>query len=334
MWVLHVDLDQFVAAVEMLRRPELAGLPVVVGGAGDPTQRGVVATASYAAREHGVHSGMPLRTAVKRCPQAVFLPADNPAYEEASAAVQLVLRSFDVVVEVLGWDEAFLGAVTDDPESLARQVQAAVLAGTALHCSVGIGDNTLRAKLATEFAKPAGVFRLTEDNWAAVMFDRPTRALWGVGAKTAHKLADLGYATVRDLAAANVAVLADRLGPTMGPWYEQLARGLGRRTVIGTPWVPRSRSRETTFQRDLTEWGEVRTEVAALVTRVCNDVRADGRPVARVAVKVRFAPFFTSTRSAGLQAPSADPAIIEAAALAVLERFEHGRPVRLVFPTG
>ena len=339
MWVLHVDLDQFVAAVEMLRRPELAGLPVVVGGAGDPTQRGVVATASYAAREHGVHSGMPLRTAVKRCPQAVFLPADNPAYEEASAAVQLVLRSFDVVVEVLGWDEAFLGAVTDDPESLARQVQAAVLAGTALHCSVGIGDNTLRAKLATEFAKPAGVFRLTEDNWAAVMFDRPTRALWGVGAKTAHKLADLGYATVRDLAAADVTLLADRLGPTMGPWYVQLARGLGRRTVIGTPWVPRSRSRETTFQRDLTEWGEVRTEVAALVTRVCNDVRADGRPVARVAVKVRFAPFFTSTRSAGLQAPSADPAIIEAAALAVLERFEHGRPVRLVgvrleFPTG
>jgi DNA polymerase-4 len=300
-WVLHVDLDQFVAAVEMLGRPELAGLPVVVGGAGDPTQRGVVATASYAAREHGVHSGMPLRTAVKRCPQAVFLPADNAAYEEASAAVQLVLRSFDVVVEILGWDEAFLGAITDDPESLARQVQAAVLAGTALHCSVGIGDNTLRAKLATEFAKPAGVFRLTEDNWEAVMFDRPTRALWGVGAKTAHKLADLGYATVRDLAAADVTVLADRLGPTMGPWYLQLA--------------------------------------GALVTRVWNDVRDDGRPVARVAVKMRFAPFFTSTRSAGLQAPSADPGVIEAAALAVLERFEHGRPVRLVgvrleFPTG
>ena len=339
MWVLHVDLDQFVAAVEMLRRPELAGLPVVVGGAGDPTQRGVVATASYAAREHGVHSGMPLRTAVKRCPQAVFLPADNAAYEEASAAVQLVLRSFDVVVEILGWDEAFLGAVTDDPESLARQVQAAVLAGTALHCSVGIGDNTLRAKLATEFAKPAGVFRLTEDNWEAVMFDRPTRALWGVGAKTAHKLADLGYATVRDLAAADVTVLADRLGPTMGPWYVQLAGGLGRGTVIGTPWVRRSRSRETTFRSDLTEWDAVRTEVAALVTRVWNDVRDDGRPVARVAVKMRFAPFFTSTRSAGLQAPSADPAVIQAAALAVLERFEHGRPVRLVgvrleFPTG
>ena len=105
-----------------------AGLPVVVGGAGDPTQRSVVATASYAAREFGVHSGMPMRTAPRKCPDAVFLPADNQAYEEASAEVQRVLRSFDVVVEVLGWDEAFLGADTDDPEPLARQVQAAVLA--------------------------------------------------------------------------------------------------------------------------------------------------------------------------------------------------------------
>ena len=110
-------MDQFIAAVELLRHPELAGLPVVVGGAGDPTQRSVVATASYAAREFGVHSGMPMRTALRKCPDAVFLPADNPAYEEASAQVQEVLRSFDVVVEVLGWDEAFLGAETADPES-------------------------------------------------------------------------------------------------------------------------------------------------------------------------------------------------------------------------
>ena len=329
-WVLHVDMDQFIAAVEMLRHPELAELPVVVGGAGDPTRRGVVATASYAAREFGVHSGIPLRTALKRCPQAVFLPADNSVYEDASAAVQRVLRSFDVVVEVIGWDEAFLRADTDDPESLAREIQAAVLEQTALHCSIGIGDNTLRAKLATEFGKPAGVYRLTTENWAEVMFDRPTRALWGVGAKIAQKLADLGYLLVRDLAAADPTALAGVFGPATGPWLVHLANGRGRRTVNGEPWVPRSRSRETTFQQDLTEWEDVRAEVASLARRVCADVAADGRPGARVAVKVRFAPFYTSTHSARLASPTVDPAQVEAAALDVLERFERRRPVRLV----
>jgi len=119
-WVLHVDLDQFIAAVEVLRRPELRGKPVIVGGAGDPSQRSVVATASYEAREYGVHSGMPMRTAAKRCPDAVFLPADNAAYDEVSAVVMDTLRGFDVVVEVMGWDEAFVGAVTSDPEALAQ----------------------------------------------------------------------------------------------------------------------------------------------------------------------------------------------------------------------
>ncbi|MGH4020484.1 MAG: DNA polymerase IV [Pseudonocardiaceae bacterium] len=344
-WVLHVDLDQFIAAVEVLRHPELAGRPLIVGGAGDPTQRAVVATASYEAREYGVRSGMPLRTAAKRCPDAVFLPSDHAAYEEVSARVMATLREFDVVVEVLGWDEAFLGAQLDDPESgdaesdgpesdgpeaLAGDVQRAVLAATRLSCSVGIGDNKLRAKLATGFAKPAGVFRLTAQNWYAVMGERPTDALWGIGRKTARKLAELGFVTVRGLAAADPAELGRRLGPAMGPWYVQLARGLDRSPVVGTPYVPRSRSRETTFQADLTDWTQVRAEVATLSRRVATDVHDDGRAVARVAVKVRFAPFLTHTRSRMLDAPSVDPAVIEAAALEVLERFECDRPVRLL----
>ena len=113
-WVLHVDLDQFIAAVEVLRRPELRGLPVVVGGDGDPAKRGVVSTASYEARASGVHSGLPLRTAARRCPEAVFLPVDKEAYEAVSAEVMATLRGFDAVVEVLGWDEAFLAVDTDD----------------------------------------------------------------------------------------------------------------------------------------------------------------------------------------------------------------------------
>src|SRR5580704_9567813 len=209
-WVLHVDLDQFIAAVEVLRRPELAGLPVVVGGDGDPAKRGVVATASYQARERGVHSGLPLRTAAKRCPDCVFLPVDRAAYEAVSDEVMSVLRGLDAVTEVMGWDEAFLAVDTEDPEAFARHIQQLVRAATQLDCSVGIGQNKLQAKLATGYGKPAGVFRLTHDSWFGVLGPEPVSALWGVGAKTAAKLAELGIVTVSDLAAADISAVAAR----------------------------------------------------------------------------------------------------------------------------
>lgn len=329
--MLHVDLDAFLAAVEILRRPELAGRPVVVGGHGDPTRRGAVATASYAARARGIRSGMPLRTAAVRCPDAVFLPADNPAYDAASARVMAVLRAAPgAVVEVMGWDEAFVGVATDDPEAYGTRLQEAVLAATGLACSVGIGDNLLRAKTATEFGKPGGRFRLTVENWFDVMGARPTRELWGVGAKTAAKLAERGMHTVAELAAADPAALAAELGPALGPWYVQLGRGIGRTEVDPTPWLARSRGREETFDADLTAWDDVRAATAALAQRVALDVAADGRPAARIGVTVRFAPFTTRSRSATLTAPTADPTAIEAAALAVLDRFTPGRAVRLV----
>jgi len=329
-WILHVDLDQFIAAVEVARHPELRGRPVIVGGTGDPTQRAVVATASYEAREYGIQSGMPLRTAAKRCPDAVFLPTDAPAYEEVSARVMATLREFPVVVEVIGWDEAFLGAAADDPEALAADVRRAVLAETGLHCSVGIGDNKLRAKLATGFAKPDGIYRLTKLNWYDVMGDRPTEALWGIGRKTAKKLADLGIATVEQLAASDPKALAARFGPTMGPWYRILALGVGDTEVTATPYVARSRGREVTFQQNLTDPEDVRREVATLARRVAEDVAAEGRPALRVGVKVRFAPFFTQTRSVTLAVPTSDGDDIERAALAVLERFDDKRPIRLL----
>src|ERR1700728_4785289 len=188
-WVLHVDLDQFIAAVEVLRHPDLRGKPVVVGGDGDPTKRGVVSTASYEAREVGVHSGQPLRTAPKRSPASLCLPVDADAYNEVSARVMAVLREPGCPVEVLGWDEAFVGAETDDPESFARGLAADVKAATDLDCSVGIGDNKLQAKIATSFGKPAGVGRLTTATWFDVLGDRPADAIWGVGAKRVARLA-------------------------------------------------------------------------------------------------------------------------------------------------
>ncbi|AUI58494.1 DNA polymerase IV [Amycolatopsis sp. BJA-103] len=329
-WVLHVDLDQFIAAVEVARRPELRGKPVVVGGTGDPAERAVVATASYEAREFGVQSGMPLRTAAKRCPDAVFLATDAPAYQEVSDRVMATLRELPVVVEVLGWDEAFLGVATDDPETLAADIRRVVTEETGLSCSVGIGDNKLRAKLATGFAKPAGIFRLVQENWWDVMAEKPTDALWGIGAKTTKKLAEAGYHTVLELAGADPAGLAARFGPKLGPWYRILAGGIGDAEVTATPYVARSRSRETTFQQNLTDPGAMAAEVVALAKRVSQDVAEEGRPAARVAVKVRFAPFLTHTHSVTLPAPTADPAEIEKAALAVLDLFDLGRPVRLL----
>ncbi|MGH3476357.1 MAG: DNA polymerase IV [Nocardioidaceae bacterium] len=331
-WVLHVDLDQFLAAVEVLRHPELRGKPVIVGGKGDPTQRAVVSTASYEAREYGVRSGMALRTAARKCPDAVFLPVDEPAYLAVSEQVMNTLRSFPAAVEVLGWDEAFMEPVPppDDPEAFARDVQRAVREATQLSCAVGIGDNKLRAKIATEFGKPGGTFRLTDDNWYPVMADRPSDALWGIGRKTAKRLAGMGIETVRDLALTDPQVLADEIGPTMGPWLRMTSRGVDNSPVDARPWVARSHGREETFQQDLTEWEEVREQVRRLAAHVVDDVLADQRMVMRVAVKVRYVPFFTYTRSRTLAEPTTELQPITEAALEALERLDRRDPIRLL----
>jgi DNA polymerase-4 len=331
-WVLHVDLDQFLAAVEILRHPDLAGLPVVVGGDGDPTKRGVVSTASYEARALGVRSGVPLRIAARRIPDAVFLPVDREHYESVSEAVMASLRTVVDEVEVLGWDEAFLGVddpVGDDPVAVAREVQRRVLTATGLHCSVGIGRNRLQAKTATGYGKPAGVYRITGATWFDLLGDEPTDALWGVGGKTAKKLAELGLTTVRQLAEADVEALAARFGPTTGPWLQRLAGGRDTATVRSTPYERRSLGREVTFQHDLEDWSDVRSEVLALAERVAREVADEGRDVDRVVVKVRFVPFFTQTHGRVLPEPSTSREALLTAATEAFARFAP-RPVRLV----
>jgi DNA polymerase-4 len=328
--VLHVDLDQFIAAVEVLRRPELAGKAVIVGGRGDPTERAVVSTASYEARVFGVGSGMPLRIAARKVPDAVILPVDQEAYLEASEKVMAVLRSQPgATVQVLGWDEAFIGVQTDNPEAYAQQVQRAVLEETRLHCSVGIGDTLVRAKVATSFGKPAGVFRLTEENWLEVMGSRPTTELWGVGTKISRRLATLGIKTVAGLAGSNPEDLVPEFGPRMGPWYAQLGRGDGSRTVDDTPWVARGHSRESTFQHDLTESGQIEEAVRELAAHVLEDVAAEGRPVVGLTLKVRYAPFITKTYARKIPETS-DPADVLARTLDLVAKIEPERPIRLL----
>jgi DNA polymerase-4 len=328
--VLHVDLDQFIAAVEVLRRPELAGRPIIVGGRGGPMERAVVSTASYEARAFGVGSGMPLRIAARKVPDAVVLPVDHEAYLTASEEVMATLREQPgATVQVLGWDEAFMGIESEDPEAYARQVQAAVLARTRLHCSVGIGDTLVRAKVATGFGKPAGVFRLTAGNWLDVMGGRPTRELWGIGTKVSARLAKLGISTVAGLAAADPQDLVPEFGPRMGPWYAELGRGDGASVVDDTPWVARGHSRETTFQRDLTDPAQVDDAVRELTARVLEDVLAEGRPVVGLTLKVRYAPFLTTTHARKIP-ETFDRNEILARALDLAAGIEEGRPIRLL----
>ena len=329
LYVLHVDVDEFVAAVEILRRPELRGKPVAVGGRGDPTRRGVVSTSNYEARKFGIHSGMPLRTAARRCPEVEFVPFDREAYETASKGVMEVLAGFTTALEVWGWDEAFL-EVHEDPDEIARSIQLAVREHTGLSCSIGIGDNRLRAKTATGFAKPAGVFRLTAHEWLGVMGERPTIALWGIGKKTARRLADLGIATVDELVAVDNGKLAASFGARTGPWLAALARGEDDTPVSSAPRRVKSRSLELTFDEDVDDPEAIAAEVHRMALELAEHLERDGRRAVGVTVKVRFAPFVTHTRSLRLEEASPDEESLGAAAARALARFELDRPVRLV----
>ncbi|MGK8521252.1 DNA polymerase IV [Nocardia asteroides] len=344
-WLLHVDLDQFQAAVEFRRHPELRGLPVIVGGHGDPTEpRKVVTCASYPARAFGVRAGMPLRNAQRKCPDGVFLPLDLTAYEDASDEVMALLRTFPGRVEVWGWDEAFLAADTDDPERLARQVRGAI-AGLGLSCCIGIGDNKLTAKLATGFAKSAGkfsaapvtdpgaaegVFRLTAANWTDVMAHRPTNALWGIGDRIAARLADLGIRTVGDLMAADRHRLAAEFGPNTGPYLWVLGHGKGDTDVTTEPRIPVGRSKSETFPHDLTDPAEIRAQVERLATEVAEEMAAAGRIATRVSVTVRTNTFYTRSKQEKLPEPTINVARIAETALRIVDRFELDRPIRLL----
>jgi DNA polymerase-4 len=246
-----------------------------------------------------------------------------------------------VVLEVLGWDEAFLGpgpghgdlGGLDEAREMAAQVRSAVLERTRLHCSVGIGNNKLQAKIATDFGKPGhvrgGVYAITDETWYDEMGARPTRALWGVGAKIAGRLSALGIETVTDLATSDIDALVGEFGPTMGPWFHRLGRGVDTSVVDATPWVARAHGREETYQRDLS-WEEVPGAVRELAARVVEDIDREGRPAMRVHLKVRYRNFFTLTRSRKLPEPTNDPQLLGDVAVALLDKVEPDKPVRLL----
>ncbi len=329
--ILHIDMDAFFAAVEQQRRPELSGKPVVIGGQGDPSRRGVVSTANYAARKFGVHSGMPLRTAYKLCPQAVYLPVDYEAYSRISAIIKEALREVSPIMEDVGIDEAYL-EVTDSADSddaLARRIKEGIREKTGLTCSVGIAPNKLLAKIASDMQKPDGVTILKENDIESRLWPLAVRKLYGVGPKTEASLKEMGVETVGQLAATPLAVLVDRFGNSYGSYLHDASRGLDDSPLV-THWEPKSISRETTFQEDVSNWQTIARTLADLAREVTADLREHRYLARTVTIKIRFDDFTTFTRAMTIADCTDSEGEIRKAAFACLKRIALARKVRLV----
>lgn len=326
-----MDMDAFFAAVEMKRRPELRGKPVVIGGSGDPTKRGVVSTASYEARRFGIHSAMPLKTAHRLCPQAVFLPVDYREYSRISSIIKDILRRFSPVMEDVGIDEAYLD-ISDlgkASELIAREIKETISGETGLTCSIGIARNKLLAKIASDMQKPDGLTIISEMDIQERIWPLPARKLWGVGPKTEAHLKTMDVATIGGLAALPLETLIEHFGRSYGQYLYEASRGRDDAPLV-THWEPKSSSRETTFEADTGLWQTIAKCLADLVREVAADLKERGHKCRNVTVKIRFGDFQTQTRAKTLSEPTDDFEILRREAFACLSRFELKKKVRLV----
>ena len=339
--VLHVDMDAFFAAAEVLRRPELAGRPVIVGGTGD---RGVVAAASYEARQFGVHSAMPTRRARSLCPGGVFLPADHDYYRELSGRIMELFGRFTPLVEALSLDEAFLdttGAVRlfGAPVEIALRIRAELADAEGLTCSVGVAPNKLLAKLASEQAKPQvapggvrsgrGVVVVEPSGALAFLHRLPVRSLPGVGPATRRRLRELGAGTVGELAALPAETLTDAFGTAHGRRLAELAAAHDPRPVVA--WrAPKSLSSEVTFPRDVSDRAALQAEVVRQADALATRLREAGCTAGTIVLKLRFGDFRTVTRSRGLARATAHAPYIARAGRGLLEGLEVEAGVRLL----
>lgn len=329
--ILHIDMDAFFAAVEQKRHPELAGKPVVVGGSGDPTQRGVVSTASYEARKYGIHSAMPLRTAYRLCPKAVFLPVDYREYSRISAIVKEVLREFTPLLEDVGIDEAFLdlsGLAVESVE-IAEQIKNRIKDRVGLTCSIGIAPNKLLAKIASDLRKPDGLTIISEKDAEGMIWPLPARKLPGIGPKTEAYLESVGIHTIGDLAARPREELIQHFGQSYGHYLYETSRGIDDSPIV-THWEPKSMSREVTFQTDTDNWQTIARNLAELVAEVAGSVKEDGYLCRTVTVKIRFDDFKTYTRAKTMSGFTDSVYIIRKAAFEALGKIELKKKVRLI----
>ncbi|HTT39104.1 MAG TPA: DNA polymerase IV [Burkholderiales bacterium] len=329
--VLHVDMDAFFAAVEVLRRPELQGKPLVIGGRGDPTQRGVVATASYEARKFGVHSAMPLRTAFKLCPDCVFLPVDYREYSRMSRVVKEILHRFSPVMQDMGIDEAYLDVTGSErpADEIAREIKQRVRDETGLTCSIGVAPNKRLAKIASDLHKPDGLTVIGDEDLETQIWPLGVRKVPGIGPKTEERLAAMGIRTIGELAAQPLDLLIERFGPAHGQFLYEAAHGIDDRPLI-THWEPKQHSRERTFQQDIDDWQTIARALVRLSHDVAQGLQEDSYRGRTVGIKVRFADFETHTREKTLPEATNSEQTIRKAAFECLARLKLDRRVRLL----
>ena len=356
-------MDAFYASVELLRYPELRGAAVVIGGGRrhqpveqpdgtrrfavlrDYAGRGVVTTATYAARAHGVGSGMGLMKAAQLAPDAVLLPTDFDRYRHYSRRFKAAVAEVAPVIEDRGIDEIYIDltdvpgaqeAVAHDPaggvRAVAQTLRNNVRRATGLTCSIGVTPNKLLSKIASDLDKPDGLTLLTEADVPARIWPLAVRRINGVGPKAGAKLAELGIETIGDLARADPALLVERFGRSVGAWLHQAAHGRDDRPVV-TSSEPVSMSRETTFERNLHAVHD-RALLSGIFTELCEQVAADlarkGYAGKTIGIKLRFDDFKTVTRDHTLAAPTADARVVRRVAGECLKRVDLSRRLRLL----
>lgn len=339
--ILHIDMNAFYVSVELRRRPELRGLPVVVGGTGG---RGVVSAASYEARRFGVHSALSSAVARRLCPDAVFIHPDMEHYLEVSRQLREIFESFTPLVEQISVDEAFLdvtgaGALIGDAQEVARLLRDKVMADTQLPCTVGIAPNKFIAKMASEYAKPRakpsgiepgyGVYEVLPGEEIAFLHPLPVNSLWGVGPKTLERLKTLGIHTIGDVAAVDVAVLCGAIGDAHGRHLHELSNGRDERRVEPERHA-KSIGHEETFSRDLTDAAELKSHLVRLCDAVAKRTRDAGVAAGTVMLKVKFSSFESVTRSVTPSVPLTTGPSMVAALEPLLSTLDISQGVRLL----
>jgi DNA polymerase-4 len=274
---------------------------------------------------------MPLKTAYKLCPQAIFLPVDYEAYARESRKIKDILRRFTPVIEDVGIDEAFLdiSGIPEHSQDIAEEIKKEIREETGLTCSIGIAPNKLLAKIASDMNKPDGLTVILSQDAEKVLGPLPVRKLWGIGPKTEKYLHDIGIKTIGELASQSLATLVERFGPSYGGYLYDASRGIDESPLV-THWEPKSISRETTFQKDVSNWQVIAKNLAELTHEVVADMKESGFKARTVTVKVRFSDFETLTRAHTLTRSADSEEEIRKAAFACLKRVELKKKVRLI----
>ncbi|WP_341934556.1 DNA polymerase IV [Microbacterium sp. LWO14-1.2] len=329
--ILHVDMDAFYAAVEVLDDPSLRGLPLIIGS---PDGRSVVSSASYEARRYGVRSAMPVSQALRLCPSARIVPPHFHRYQAVSRQVMSVFESITPLVEPLSVDEAFLDVrgvrrLWGSPVQVAELVRRRVFEEVGITCSVGVASTKHVAKMASTIAKPDGMLVVAAADTQSFLDPRPVRALWGVGPKAAEALEGRGIRTIRDIRESSREMLDRAVGPALGTRLSQLSRGEDARAVE-TERIEKSIGHEETFDADITDREFLKAELLRLADRVAARLRKAEWETGTVSIKVRFDDFRTLTRSQTLAEPTAVGQRIGEAAQALFAQIDRRDPVRLV----